>query len=271
MSIRALEIVLRAKGIKGRKKMVLVGLASHADDNGASCFPKIKTLADEIGLSEYTVQRALHDVVGDKLVTRSPRYLPNGGRTTDDYRLDLEAISARHPPQQDAGDPPQQNGGDPPQQDAGDNELSVEWSEEPSGKSSGESKQHTVAGATGSVAPDADIIITEAVDPIEAEFERFWLLYPNKVGKPSALKAYKKARKKVGADTILSGLETYKRTKEDWQHWKGPAAWLNDERWNHEPAASPARRTGDEQIARAFADAIVIERDRASETVGGMQ
>jgi hypothetical protein len=146
MSMRVSEIVRRAK-IKGRKKLVLIGLANYADDNGAKCFPKIKTLAADLGCTTFTIQRGLAEVTEAGFVTREKRRRDDGGRSTDDYRLNLDAIAAAgltsDPPhqsagegiQQSAGEAPQQNADQPPQQSAGDNEQSKELSLEPSGKS----------------------------------------------------------------------------------------------------------------------------------------
>ena len=92
MSIHALKIVFAAD-IKGWRKPILIALAHHADDDGGNCYPWIKTIAAESGCSKITVKRELRDLVKDGLATRSARYAPNGGRTSDDYRLNLEAIA----------------------------------------------------------------------------------------------------------------------------------------------------------------------------------
>ncbi len=92
--------------------------------------------------------------------------------------------------------------------------------------------------------PD-ELIVAEIVDPIDVEFnERFWLAYPNRVKKKDAKTAYSKARKKATADEIINGLETYKRTKPEWQVWAHPTSWLNAERWNDQPAPSPQPQSG---------------------------
>ena len=71
---------------------------------------------------------------------------------------------------------------------------------------------------------------------LKVEFdERFWTTYPNKVGKPKALEAFLKARRKVSLELILAGLELYRNKKDD-RAWCNPATWLNQERWGDEPA-----------------------------------
>lgn len=69
-----------------------------------------------------------------------------------------------------------------------------------------------------------------------SRFDEFWALYPHKVGKLLAPKAYQKALKIASHEEIMAGLERYKATKEDWRIWKGPAAWLNAGMWMDEPA-----------------------------------
>lgn len=72
--------------------------------------------------------------------------------------------------------------------------------------------------------------------------ENFWPAYPNKVGKPEAERAFAKARRRAPLDAILAGLERY-RAKTDDRQWCNPATWLNQDRWNDQPAAVvPAAR-----------------------------
>ena len=66
------------------------------------------------------------------------------------------------------------------------------------------------------------------------EFDQFWDLYPRKVGKGAARKAWLKALAKTDPTTILDSLKG--------QHWPAdvqflphPATWLNQERWTDEP------------------------------------
>jgi len=69
--------------------------------------------------------------------------------------------------------------------------------------------------------------------------EEFWPLWPNKVGKPSALKAFLKARTRDDLETILDGVRRYERDKPAGREWLNPATFLNQERWNDQPASPP--------------------------------
>lgn len=68
------------------------------------------------------------------------------------------------------------------------------------------------------------------------EFEDFWKLWPNKVGKPAALKAFVSARKRAGLDAIVSGVFAYIRDKPPDRPWLNPATFLNQNRWEDQPA-----------------------------------
>lgn len=83
-------------------------------------------------------------------------------------------------------------------------------------------------------------------DPIEAEFEEWYSRYPRKVAKPSALKAYRRARKKASASELLVGIDVYRATKPDYADYAHPATWLNGERWLDEPP----KRENDEPQGR---------------------
>jgi len=76
-------------------------------------------------------------------------------------------------------------------------------------------------------------------DDVEFEFsENFWPLYPHKVGKPTALIAFRKARRCAELAAILAGLQRYIREKPPDRSWLNPATFLNQQRWADEPATS---------------------------------
>lgn len=80
---------------------------------------------------------------------------------------------------------------------------------------------------------------------LRAEFEKqFWPAWPNKVGKPAAFKAFCKVRKAFDLTPILFGVDRYVAEKPGDRPWLNPATFLNQERFNDEPAAvaqSPPR------------------------------
>lgn len=76
------------------------------------------------------------------------------------------------------------------------------------------------------------------------DFDLFWTVYPRRVGKLAAMRAYQKARVMATADEILAGVEVYKRHLPDEDRFIAHAStWLNQGRWMdeyHEPAAAPS-------------------------------
>lgn len=85
----------------------------------------------------------------------------------------------------------------------------------------------------------------------ENDFETLWKMYPRKIGKPQALKAYQKAVKNgVTFETVKAGLEAYCRhieaNKTEAAYIKHGSTWFNGECWNDEyntvnkPAAAAA-------------------------------
>jgi hypothetical protein len=69
-------------------------------------------------------------------------------------------------------------------------------------------------------------------------FETWWEQWPNKVGKLAAENAFEKVRKRgdVTFDRLIRGIDDYIRTKPPDRNWCNPATWLNEGRWDDEPA-----------------------------------
>lgn len=88
------------------------------------------------------------------------------------------------------------------------------------------------------------------------EFDEFWTVWPSKVAKKPARRAFKAARKREDLETILDGVRRYARTKPPDRNWMNPATFLNQERWNDEPdqPASPAKRTQLDRVFGALAE-----------------
>lgn len=68
-----------------------------------------------------------------------------------------------------------------------------------------------------------------------AGFEDFWRIYPHRVCKGQARRAWAAALRKAGADDILEGVRRYMATKRPDCPWCNPATFLNGERWLDEP------------------------------------
>jgi hypothetical protein len=77
----------------------------------------------------------------------------------------------------------------------------------------------------------------------DSDFAEWWAVYPDKVGKGAARKAYQGARSKgVDQPTLMAALPRYIAAKPPDRAWCHPATWLNQERWLDQPAPPPAGR-----------------------------
>lgn len=76
-------------------------------------------------------------------------------------------------------------------------------------------------------------------DPL---FEKFWTIYPRRVAKQDARKAWKKLHVDSELfELMLRALQWQTRTWSEVQYVPYPATWLNGRRWEDE---NPAQRQG---------------------------
>ena len=79
--------------------------------------------------------------------------------------------------------------------------------------------------------------LKEKILPLEEGFNKFWAIYPWKVAKAPALKAWAKLCPDSSLlEIILSAVEAHKKTKQwqDKQFIPRPLTWLNQKRWEDE-------------------------------------
>lgn len=79
---------------------------------------------------------------------------------------------------------------------------------------------------------------------LNIEFFRWWAVWPRRVARIAALKAYTKARKTASAEQLLAGANTvlaaWNAEPDRRQFVPHPASWLNDGRWLDEVVPSEA-------------------------------
>jgi hypothetical protein len=84
--------------------------------------------------------------------------------------------------------------------------------------------------------PRASALAVVGAWPADA-FDQFWTAYPEKVAKKAALRAFAgAARTGVKFETLMFGLDRYKREKPADRAWCHPTTWLNGARWADEPS-----------------------------------
>jgi hypothetical protein len=99
----------------------------------------------------------------------------------------------------------------------------------------GDASRHASASVSVSDSVSVSVSKKEKASS-DFEFEDFWNIWPNKVGKPAALKAFVAARKRAGLDAIVEGVFAYIRDKPPDRSWLNPATFLNQNRWEDQPA-----------------------------------
>lgn len=73
------------------------------------------------------------------------------------------------------------------------------------------------------------------------EFDQFWDLFPNKVGKRKAQIEFISAQKRASFDAIMAGLRRYVAKTDD-RAWCNPSTFLHQDRWDDQPAPAPLRQ-----------------------------
>jgi hypothetical protein len=111
----------------------------------------------------------------------------------------------------------------------------------------------TLARQTSSETPSTALAVP-------SEFDRWWSVYPRKVGKEAARKAYAKARKIASADDLGRGAVRFRDDQtRDPAFTPHPSTWLNEGRWQDEGPARPLSvvprgpRSGDDAVREAHA------------------
>ncbi len=202
MSIEAVSLVLNKSKATGRAKLVLLGIANHLGDQGA--WPSIATLARYANASERSVKRDLQELVELGELKIELQNAP----TNHQYKTNLYWITIQ------AGVTTEASG-------------VTDWVSR--GDSSGKS------GVTPVGTQNINLTIKEPSKKTSNDrFDEFWNLYPKKVAKADALKAWNKALKKKTADELVGLTKAYAESKlPDIMYIPYPASWLNKELYDN--------------------------------------
>jgi hypothetical protein len=198
MSIEAVSLVLNQSKATGRAKLVLLGIANHLGDQGA--WPSIATLARYANASERSVKRDLQELVELGELKIELQNAP----TKQQYKTNLYWITIP------AGVTIEASG-------------VTDWVSR--GDSSGKS------GVTPVGTQNINLTIKEPSKKTGNDlFDEFWKLYPKRIAKPDAIKAWKKAITKKPADELIALTKAYSESKLPGEPYiPYPASWLNKE------------------------------------------
>lgn len=93
--------------------------------------------------------------------------------------------------------------------------------------------------------------------------EQFWNLYPHKIGKADAIAKLERVRRRcVSWVALMDGLRRYIASKPVDRPWCNPATWLNQARWEDQPAGSVAVQASPAEEGDAFWDDVLTSFKR---------
>lgn len=96
-------------------------------------------------------------------------------------------------------------------------------------------------------------------------FDHFWCIYPRRVAKRAALKAWEKEmRSGTTPEEIIEGLrrQLAHLSAKEAQFIPHPATWLNQGRWEDEVTEQPAQKTATKSAYRQYQDECAAELDK---------
>lgn len=268
MSVQALSCAFAIRGISASEKLVLLALANYANEK-MQCWPSQETLAEDTELGARTVWGALKVLEEHRILSRISRKRADGTRSTDVFTLHFAGTVSAQPV------------ANPAKSDRKSCEI----------KSQDLPNQVATVATLTTLEPSvrepvrANAPIADAGDYPQDAFDVWYAGYPHKVGRQAADTAFRHARYSTGPHrgepkptfaTLITGRDRYVRDKPPDRSWCNPATWLNQGRWNDQPApvltlvksherADPQTAKFAAQqanLARAFAGSEIAAGDR---------
>lgn len=231
MSVEMIASVLNNSRAEGRAKLVLIGIANHHGDNGA--WPSIATLARYANASERSIKRDLKylEEIGEISVEINGSDF-GGQYKTNKYWILLPGVT--------------------------------NW----------------VAGVTGQVSRGdrlgnsgvtdlAHKPLKETYINLYAHFDEFWNVYPRKVSKRAASKAFESALTRASFDDILAGCLRYAHDPNlpPQEFIPYPTTWLNGDRWGDAPLPERQKTKEELQNLARMAEEARLSRQRELERI----
>ena len=217
MSHYMTALAMKQQGLKPATKIVLYWLADHHNGETGKCFPSINHLARVCEMSRRSVEGHLTVLEQLGLIKRFNQFRDRGGKTSNSYVLELMGTTEHN----SLADTDTQN-------------LRMVCE-----KSAHGDTQNLRMNNLGINNLGKETNNSSSSDEVDYYFDQLWSLYPRKVGKGQARKAFKAASKKADFYDLLPKLMDYVQTLEgkDKQFIPHLATWLNGERWEDEVEA----------------------------------
>ena len=205
MSHYMTALAMKQPNLRPATKIVLYWLADHHNGETGDCFPSIGRLAQCCEMDKSAVHRHIGTLTTKGLISVKRRRRDDGGFTSNYYTLHLE-------------DPMLQNERDP----------------------SGKMLYPPVAKSDTNLGNinlgKNEIVMVRNIDETIKDFERWWRIYPRKVGKAKAAPLFAKVREQINVEEIMEATIKFAQSMEgqEKRFIPHPTTWLNQERWNDE-------------------------------------
>ena len=208
-------LAMKQQGLKPATKIVLYWLADHHNGETGKCFPSINHLASVCEMSRRSVEGHLTVLEQLGLIKRFNQFRDRGGKTSNSYVLELIGTT-EHNSYTDT--------------DAQNLRMVCEKS------AHGDTQNLRMNNLGRNNLGKETNISSSKDDEVNYYFDQLWEMYPRKIGKGQARKAYVTASKKIDFFDLLPKLEAYVSTLDgkDKQYMPHLATWLNGERWADE-------------------------------------
>jgi len=262
VSIHVLSMVLKARLRSTNHKMVMIKLASCANDDGTRVFPAVATIAAEAQLSRRTVQAILRALEDEGLIVLEGHAAGGRGHARE-YRIRLDALAERTaaPPEKGAASAPFEDGKGATvapfeeRKGANDDHKGRKSSAPHSSRTRQDSPPpYPPQGGNGSLLPDlaraapCQPARQAGIDSAgsDSEFERWWaegVPQHHRRDKGRARRAFRAARRKAPLQVLIAGYRRYHaeldRLDRPPDKRRYPATWLNGEGWLDAPLVPP--------------------------------
>lgn len=209
------------------QKLVFLALADVANNNGESCFPGQKSLAEKSSCSLRTVQRSLDWLEENGYIVRQQRRRQDGYRTSDDYTIIVSRLYDTESHDRKSHDKLSHDSVTT-SHDIHDNSQVTQ------------SHVHIEEPSVRTISEPSDSSERKKSNPgrveYSIEFLEFWKIYPpNRGSKPKSFESYQKSRKETDHATIIAGARNYaaecSRNGTEIKFIAHPTTWLNQKRW----------------------------------------
>ena len=198
------------------KKAILMYMADKASDDGSGIWVSKKNMAADLEMTDRAVRIHIKDMIAMGVLVEAGQRQCKTGYTVD-YTINVDVVGSLGSTREATEQHTHLNDVHP--------YPCMSFTPTPEPRS-----------PKPSIEPSIEPYTSSKDDEVNYYFDQLWEMYPRKVGKGQARKAYVAASKKIDFFDLLPKLEAYVSTLDgkDKQYMPHLATWLNGERWADE-------------------------------------